>query len=70
MKFKLDASLQLQARSFVQVLELDHQVDQKPEGNIQTALASLAECSEKVYARERCQCVQLELVHLKHSKIC
>lgn len=51
-KFKLDASLQLHARSFVQVPELDHEVDQKPEGNTWTALASLAECSEKVYACE------------------
>lgn len=40
--FELSAvSLQCQARSFMQVLELEHEVDQKSEGNTHTVLGSL-----------------------------
>lgn len=38
--FKLDVSLQLQARSSMQVFELDHVVAQKPEGMLDTVQAA------------------------------
>lgn len=54
----------------MQVLELDREVDQKPEGNMQTGLASLrVQCKARfMHMPDICTCSSLGLAHPNHFK--